>query len=97
MIVAIRHNITDPKKWEEAVSKIGPMVEEGRLPQGLKGLVFLPGADGRKAECVWEASSVEDLKRFLEPLTGPAARNEYIPINAEQAMGLPVGEQVAAH
>lgn len=97
MIVAIRHNITDPKKWEEATSKIGPMIEEGRLPNGLKALVYLPGADGRKAECVWETSTVGDLKQFLEPLTAPAARNEYIPIDAEHAMGLPVGEQAVTH
>lgn len=97
MIVAIHHNITDPKKWEELTSKIVPMVEEGRLPQGLKALFYLPGTDGRRADCVWEASSVEDLKRFLEPLTSPAARNEYFQINAGQAMGLPVGEPAAIH
>ena len=97
MIVAIRHNITDPKKWEEAGGKILPMIQEGRLPKGLKALSYLPGVDGRRAECVWEAGSVEDLKRFLDPLTAPAAHNEYIPINAEQAMGLPVEEHAAAH
>ena len=96
MIVAINHNITDPKKWEEAISKIGPMVEEGRLPHGLKGLCFLPGVDGRRADCVWEAGSIDDLKRFLEPLTASAARNEYFQIDAEHAMGLPLGEQAAA-
>ena len=97
MIVAIHHNITDPKKWEEAGNKIFPMIQEGRLPKGLKALCYLPGADGRKADCVWEAGSLEDLKRFLDPLTAPAARNEYIPINAEQAMGLPVEEHAVAN
>ena len=97
MIVAIHHNITDPGKWEEITSKIGPMIEEGRLPEGVKPLFYLPGMDGRKADCVWEAHSVEDLKRFLEPLTSSAARNEYFQINAEQAMGLPVGEHAATH
>ncbi len=97
MIVAIHHNIADRKKWEEATSKIVPMVEEGRLPQGLKALFYLPATDGRRADCVWEANSVEDLKRFLEPLTAPAARNEYIQIDAGQAMGLPVEEHAATH
>ncbi len=96
MIVAIHHTITDPKKWEESVHKIGPMIEEGRLPQGLKPLFFLPDTDGRKADCCWEVASMEDLKRFVEPLTSTGAKNEYWQVNAEQAMGLPVGEHAAA-
>ncbi len=98
MFVAIHHNITDPKAWEQATGQIGPMVQEGRLPKGLKGLSYLPSADGRRAHCVWEADSVDNLKRFLEPLTSKAARNEYFQINAEQAFGPPVQatEQVAA-
>jgi hypothetical protein len=97
MIVAINHSITDPKKWEEAGGKIFPMIQEGKLPQGIKALCYLPASDGRKANCVWEANSVEELKRFLEPLTSPAARNEYFQVNADQAMGLPVGEHAAVH
>ena len=97
MIVGIHHSITDPKKWEEAGNKIFPMIQAGKLPKGIRALCYLPGADGRRADCVWEAGSVEDLKRFLEPLTAPAARNEYFQINAEQAMGLPIEEHAAAH
>ncbi|MGA2604179.1 MAG: hypothetical protein ABSG14_08115 [Verrucomicrobiia bacterium] len=99
MFVAIHHNITDPKKWEEATSKIGPMVEQGRLPKGLRGISYLPGADGRRAHCLWEADSLENLKRFLDPLTTPAARNEYFQIDVEHAFGLPTQaqESVRAH
>ena len=99
MIVAIHHTITDPKKWEAATSKIGPMVEEGRLPKGLKALFYLPSADGRRADCVWEADSLENLKRFLDPQTLPAAKNEYFQINVEHAFGLTVSqpERVATH
>ncbi len=97
MIVAIHHTITDPRKWEEVTQKIGPMIEEGRLPQGVKPLFYLPSVDGRKADCAWEAGSVDDLKRFLEPLTSPGAKNEYWEVNAEQAMGLPLGEHAVTH
>jgi hypothetical protein len=89
MVVSIHHQITDPKKWEEIVSKIGPMVEQGKMPKGLKPLFYLPSTDGHKADCVWEGGSLEEVKRFLEPLTSSAARNEYMQINADQAMGLP--------
>jgi hypothetical protein len=99
MFVAIHHNISDPKLWEESTSQIGPMVEQGRLPKGIKPLYYLPSTDGRRADCVWETDSVDSLKRFLEPLTSKAARNEYFQINTEQAFGLPVHapEHAAAH
>jgi hypothetical protein len=99
MFVTIHHSITDPKKWEEAGNKIFPMVEQGRLPKGLKALSYLPSTDGRKADCLWEADSLDNLKKFLDPLTNTAARNEYIQISAEHSFGLPVSkaEPVAAH
>lgn len=89
MYVSVHHTITDPQKWNQTNRNIMAMTEQGRLPQGLKGLMFLPAVDGRKADCVWEANSVEALKNFLDRETGPASRNEYIPIKADAAFGLP--------
>ena len=99
MFVAIHHNITDPKGWEETTSQIGPMVEQGKLPKGLKAISYLPSTDGRRADCLWETDSVDNLKRFLEPLTSKAAKNEYFQINADQAFGLPgqATEHAVAH
>ncbi|HUJ09769.1 MAG TPA: hypothetical protein VL171_07060 [Verrucomicrobiae bacterium] len=96
MIVGINHNITDPKKWDQVTSQIRPMVEQGKLPSGIKPLFYMPAKDGRRAVCAWEANSVQDLKRFLDPLTSPGARNEYFEVNAEESMGLPMGEHAAA-
>jgi hypothetical protein len=94
MYVSVHHSITDTQKWDQATKTMMAMMEQGRIPQGLKGLMYMPGTDGRKADCVWEANSVEALKAFLEPATASAARNEYIPINASQAFGLPGQEAV---
>ena len=58
MFIAIHHDITDPKAWEETTSQIGPMIEQGRLPKGLKPLYHLPGTDGRRADCLWESDSI---------------------------------------
>jgi hypothetical protein len=98
MYVAIHHSITDPKKWDEVTKKIEPMIEQGKLPAGLKALSYLPSTDGRRADCLWEVDSLENLKRFLDPETSAAARNEYFQINSELAFGLPEfkQEQVAA-
>jgi hypothetical protein len=89
MHVSVHHTITDTQKWAELTQKMMQMVEQGRLPQGLKGLMYLPSMDGRKADCLWEAQSLESLKSFLERETGTAARNEYSQINSEAAFGIP--------
>lgn len=90
MYVSIHHSITDPEKWDKASQGIMAMAEQGRLPAGLKGLMFLPSIDGRKADCVWEAHSVDALKKFIDGQTGSSAKNEYIPIKADAAFGLPI-------
>ena len=94
MYVSVHHSITDPQKWDQVTKNMTAMMEQGRIPQGLKGLMYLPGTDGRRADCVWEAHSVDALKTFLERETGSAARNEYIPINAQGAFGLPGQEEL---
>lgn len=95
MYVSIHHTITDTQKWDQVTKNMMAMMDQGRIPQGLKGLMYMPGTDGRKADCVWEASSVDALKAFIERETGSAAKNEYIPINADAAFGLPTPQ--AAH
>ena len=89
MYVSVHHTITDPQKWDQTTRNIMAMTEQGRLPQGLKGLMYLPAQNGRKADCVWEANSLDALKNFLERETKAAAQNEYIEIKADAAFGLP--------
>jgi len=89
MIVAVHHMIKNPEKWEQSVKHIMALAEQGRLPQGLKGLMFLPGMDGHRADCVWEANSMESLKSFLDGENGSAAKNEYFQVDDASAFGLP--------
>ena len=94
MHVSVHHAITDPQKWAQLTQNIMTMVEQGRLPQGLKALMYLPGTDGRKADCLWEAQSLDALKGFLDREIGTAARNDYFQINSEAAFGLPGQEDL---
>jgi len=94
MHVAVHHIITDQQKWGQVTNKMMEVVERGGLPQGLKALMYLPGADGRKADCLWEAQSVDTLKNFLDREIGSAARNDYFQINTAAAFGLPGQEEV---
>jgi hypothetical protein len=56
--------------------------------------MYLPSEDGRKADCLWEAQSVDALRNFLERETGTAARNDYFQINGKTAFGLPGQEEM---
>jgi DNA polymerase/3'-5' exonuclease PolX len=94
MHVSVHHIITDQQKWDQVTKNMMTAVEQGRLPQGLKALMYLPGTDGRKADCLWEAQSVDTLKSFLDPQIGTAARNEYFQIKSEAAFGLPGQEEM---
>ena len=95
MHAVIRHYVSDPAKWNQSTQKIMSMIEQHQLPSGLKPLVFLPGADGRNADCVWEADSLKSLQQFVDRETA-GARNEYFELNAEAAIGLPKGEEALA-
>jgi hypothetical protein len=94
MHVLVHHNITNPQQWEQVTQKLKTAVEQGQIPQGLKGLMYLPSADGRKADCLWEAQSVETVRSFLDREIGTAARNDYSQINTEAAFGLPGQEEM---
>jgi hypothetical protein len=45
--------------------------------------------DGHKADCLWEADSLEALKRFMDRETGNGAKNDYFQIDDASAFGLP--------
>ncbi len=69
------------------------MIEQQRLPKGLKALEYLPSVDGQKAVCVWEADSLDHLKEFIDRETKGAAWNDYFQVKTEAALGLPKGEE----
>ena len=82
-------------KWDRSEKNIMAMIEQHRLPAGLKPLEYLPSVDGRKADCVWETPSLGSLQKFIEGETAGAARNEYFQVKDEAAIGLPKGEELA--
>ena len=94
MFVTIHHQITDPKRWEQVTRTMTTLMEQNRLPKGLKGVMYLPGTDGRRADCLWETDTLEHLKTFVERETAQAARNDYFEVNTSAAAGLP-GQAVA--
>jgi hypothetical protein len=94
MHVVIRHYVSDPTKWDRSTKNIMSMIEQHRLPAGMKPLEYLPSVDGRNADCVWEAESLGALQQFIDRET-TGARNEYFEVKEEAAIGLPKGEELA--
>jgi hypothetical protein len=94
MHVVIRHSINDPAKWEQGVKNIMSMIEQHRMPAGFKPLQYLPSTDGRNANCLWDAPSLEGLRKFMERETS-GSRNEYFVVKDQDAIGLPKGEELA--
>jgi hypothetical protein len=95
MHVVIRHYVNDASKWDRTTKNIMSMIEQHRLPAGLKPLEYLPSVDGRNADCVWEADSLGALQKFMDRESAGAARNEYFEVKEEAAIGLPKGEELA--
>ncbi len=94
MIISVHHLINDPDRWQQATMRIMALSEHDQLPKGLKGLLFLPGMDGHKADCVWEADSLESLQKFLDREIGTGAKNEYFQVDDASAFGLPVHREL---
>jgi hypothetical protein len=92
MHAVIRHYISDAAQWDRTVKNIMSKVEQHRLPSGIVPLQYLPSADGRNADCLWEADSLGALQKFMDGET-TGARNEYFAVKDEAAIGLPKSEE----
>jgi hypothetical protein len=80
-VVAI-HSISDPDKfWSRA--------SESELPEGVTIHSALPNDDGSRAVCLWEADSVDTVRRLVEDTQGDVSSNEFFEVNAGNAQGLP--------
>lgn len=93
MLFTVHHQIRDPKLWSDSTRQIMADMEQGKLPHGLKGLMYLPSTDGQHADCLWEADKLDHLRSFIDGKTGKAAKNEYYEVNAQAAVGVPSHEE----
>lgn len=89
MFVGIYHTINDTKKWEQTLQSVMSKIEGGTLPAGLKPTLFVPATNQKTTFCVWEADSVNAVKKFIDDESGTAARNEYFEVDAKNAIGMP--------
>ena len=92
MHVVIQHRIKDPERFfsgdPEEVASGGP--------PGVRGRQFIVSQDKSAAVCLWEADSVENLRDYMDGLTGDSAENTYFEVDGEMSMGLPERVQASA-
>lgn len=83
MFITIQHEIYDLNWFQECAGAVFP------LPNGLRFHHFLPTKDMSQAVCLYEASSVDQLRTYLDAKLDGASRQRYLPVNEDNAMGLP--------
>lgn len=84
MYIAVQHSITDPAKWQHAFKVFFP-----KLPPGLKLHSYAPSLDGRQANCLWEADTVDAVKSYVEEKLGHCSQNTYFEVEYPSSWGLP--------
>jgi hypothetical protein len=90
MYVVVNHDITNPAKfWSTAESATTD------LPNGVNLIHTFPAPDGRRAVCLWEAESIDAVRRFLDPATAGTARNEYFQVLNKEGIAVPALSRAA--
>jgi hypothetical protein len=82
MYVAVQHTVSDPAVFWNTT-------DPNKLPPELKLHHVFPAADGTRAVCIWEATSPDAVREFLEPLLGRVSRNEYFAVENREGLGRP--------
>ena len=82
MYILIEHEIGNPTLFWSAVNQT-------EIPSNLKLHQLLPNGEGTKAICLWEATSLVEVREFVEKTVGEVSNNIYFAVDAENALGLP--------
>ncbi|MDJ0707002.1 MAG: hypothetical protein QNJ46_27320 [Leptolyngbyaceae cyanobacterium MO_188.B28] len=81
MYIIIEHEIGNSTFWES--------IQKTEIPSNLKLRQSLPNVEGTKAVCLWEADTLDEVRKFVEATVGEVSNNAYFAVDAESALGLP--------
>lgn len=84
MFVAIRHEIDDYEGFEARAESIPE-----NTPPTMLVHQFFPAQDTPEAFCLWEAEDLGALTAFLDGALEGVSTQEYHPVDAANAFGLP--------
>jgi hypothetical protein len=86
MFIVVHHTITDP---ETAFARGENLLAGNGAPPGVRVREFYPSRDRAEVFCLWEGSSVEEVREYVDTTLGDASRNAYFEVDAQIARGLP--------
>jgi hypothetical protein len=98
MYVVVQHQFKDQ---QEAFSRGERLIKNEGAPRGVRGLQFYPSQDGSAATCLWEADSVDSVRKYVDSTLGDSSENTCYAVDANQAFaerpsGLPASPAAIA-
>ena len=91
MYVLVQHYISDPATfWSDVRYALAA------LPPHLSLHHVFPTPDGTHAVCLWEASSLRDVKAFIETYVGHVSRNLYFEVDNRDGVATPSELEIPA-
>jgi hypothetical protein len=86
MFIVVEHTILDA----QVAFARGQNLLEGRgAPAGVQVRKFYPSTDQSAVICLWEANSLDEVRRYVDEMLGDASENVWFEVDASQALGLP--------
>ena len=86
MFIVVNHTLTDK---ETAFARGENLLAGNGAPPGVRVREFYPSRDKASVFCLWEGSSLEEVRDYVDATLGDASRNAYFEVDAEIARGLP--------
>jgi hypothetical protein len=82
MYVVVQHRFTNTPV---ALARGEKLIKSEGAPTGAHGLQFYPARDGTGATCLWEASSVQSIQRYVDTTLGDSSVNTCYEVDAAQS------------
>jgi hypothetical protein len=86
MFIVVHHTITDQ---ESAFARGQNLLTGNGAPRGVHVREFYPSREKADVFCLWEGSSLKEVRDYVDATLGDSSRNAYFEVDAEIARGLP--------
>jgi len=86
MFIVVHHTITDP---ETAFARGQNLLDGNGAPSGVQVREFYPIRDKADVFCLWEGSSLAEVRDYVDATMGDSSRQAYFEVDAGIARGLP--------
>jgi len=86
MFIVVHHTIADP---ERAFARGENLLAGNGAPPAVRVREFYPSRDKADVYCLWEGTSLEQVRDYVDATMGHTSEQAYFEVDAEIARGLP--------